>query len=209
MRIDLLDLLADREIVHPTRISAVTWAGSELVLSLTGYRWWEQACTDRRADGAIRFVFGGVADGTLRPSIMDDDDEALEDFAIRPITDVPWAQPADWSIYCSAALPDPMAIYVGLHDFLAREGAFYTPADFLNGAAEISRFTAITQTPGFMLGSGPECVRALLCAELERQGVRFSVVHTMRDVDSRLLVRLGGSSFVCDTAVAEFEAAAG
>ena len=48
-----------------------------------------------------------------------------------------------------------------------------------------------------------------LCAELERQGVRFSVVHTMRDVDSRLLVRLGGSSFVCDTAVAEFEAAAG
>ena len=208
MRIDLLDLLADREIVHPTRISAVTWAGSELVLSLTGYRWWEQACTDCRADGALRCVFGGVADGTLHPGVMDDD-EALEDFAIRPITDVPWAQPADWSIYCSAALPDPMAIYVGLHDFLAREGAFYTPADFLNGAAEISRFAAITQAPGFMLGSGPECVRALLCAELERQGVRFSVIHTMRDVESRLLVRLGGSSFVCDTAVAEFEAAAG
>ena len=209
MRIDLLDLLAVRGIVHPTRISAVTWAGSDLVVSLTGYRWWEQACTDRRADGAIRFVFGGVADGTLQPSIMDDDDEALEDFTIRSIADVGWAQPADWSIYCSAALPDPMAIYVGLHDFLAREGAFYTPADFLNGAAEISGFTAITQTPGFMLGSGPECVRALLCAELERQGVRFSVVHTMRDVESRLLVRLGGSSFVCDTAVAEFEAAAG
>ncbi|MGH6996674.1 MAG: hypothetical protein ACREEO_00710 [Phenylobacterium sp.] len=151
-------------------------------------------------------MFGGVADGALRPGVADED-EALDDFEIRPIAEVAWAQPADWSIYCSAALPDPMAIYVGLHDFLAREGAFHTPADFLNGAAEISRFTAMTQTPGFMLGGGPECVRALLCAELERQGVPFSVVHTMTDVESRLLVRLGGSSFVCDTAVAEFETA--
>lgn len=206
MRVELIELLADREIVHPTKISSVVWSEGELVMSITGYRWWEQARSGHGLDGAIRFIFGGVTGGALRPDEFSlDDDEALEDFEITPVAEVGWAQPQDWSVFCSSAIPDPMALYVGLHDFLAREGAFYAPEDFLNCAAEISRFVGMARTPGFMLGQGPDCVRALLCAELERQGVGHNVIYTLADEESRMLVRVGKSSFLCNSAVAEFE----
>lgn len=206
MRVELIELLADREIVHPTTISSVVWAQGELVMSITGYRWWEQPYSGRKSDGAIRFIFGGVTGGALRcDEFHPEDDEALDDFEITPVADVGWAQPKDWSLFCSSAIPQPMALYVGLHDFLAREGAFYAPGDFLNCATEISRFVAMARAPGFMLGQGPGCVRDLLCAELERQGVVYNVIQTLADQESRMLVRIGGSSFLCNSAVAEFE----
>jgi hypothetical protein len=42
------------------------------------------------------------------------------------------------------------------------------------------------------------------CAELVRQAVPHNVVHTRPDTAGDILVRLGGSAFLCDLADAEF-----
>jgi hypothetical protein len=206
VRVELAELLAEREIIHPTKIDSVMWANDELVISATGFPWWERAHLDRKLNGRIRLIFSGIDDGVLRPDeINAEDDEALEDFEVVPVAQVDWAQPKRWSVFCSGPVPEPMALYVRLHDYLARRRAFLLPEAFLNHATEISRFIEMAHTPGFKLGQGPECVRALLCAELERQGVTYNVVPTPADEAGRWLVRLGGSSFLCRSAAAEFE----
>jgi hypothetical protein len=202
----LAELLTDRPIVHPTRIDGVSWRGSRLIIQVRGYRWWENPYSDRQTEGQIALVFEGVGHGCLLTDEIDpQDDEALEDFEINLVSDVPWAQACDWSIYCSGAIPQPLTLYVTIHDYLYSNSSFLTAEHFLNQANDLSRFAAMTQTSGFLVARGPTCIRDLVCEDLVRQSVPHNVVRTVADTEPKFLVRLGNSAFLCESARAELQ----
>jgi hypothetical protein len=204
MRVNLADLLRTTELAHPSFIRRLEWQGDSLTVHVEGRAWWRGGAAS--GDGALRLVFGGLGLGALRTDEFDpEDDEALESLSITALSEVDWARPAEWSVYCRGPLPRPPDLYVRVHDFLAEREAIRRPGDFLNSAERISRFAAITQTAGYWLGSGPAWLRDMLCEELERQGVPYDVVHTAREPASGWLVRLGDSAFVCEEAYAGWE----
>ena len=208
MRISLLELLASTEIAHP---SAVTWIRVEaggIRIRISGRRWWDPKI-DPRIEGQIDLIFEEVSEGAIGVGEATNGhpygDEALEDFAVRPLSDVPWAQPASGTIYCSSALPDPFALYALLHDYLAGKRAFLNPADFLNGASSLETFRKIVTTDSYCVGSGPGVVRDLICRELERQHVVHNVIDHQIKSETRLWVTFGEQDFLCERAFAEFE----
>ena len=74
---------------------------------------------------------------------------------------------------------------------------------FLNQAKDLSRFVAMVQSSGALVGQGPTPIRDLICAELERQRVPHNLVQIVPDVEALYLVRLGDSGFLCQEAFAE------
>lgn len=203
-RRNLSDLLSDRPIVHPTKIDTVTWRGRQLTIDVRGHRWWASPYEDRHSEGAIRLVFSGLEDGRLfTDELQPEDDEALEDFEVLSVSDVPWAQARDWAIYCSGPIGDPISVYTQVHDYLGLQDAALRAEHFLNQAAVLSSFVTMTQANGFLVGRGPPCIRDLICDELKRQGVPHNVVRTHAETEQRYLVRLGNSVFFCLEAIAE------
>ena len=203
-RRNLLDLLADRPVVHPTRIDAVAWSGRQLTIAVRGHRWWASPYEERQTEGAISLVFNGLEEGRLFTDELEpDDEEALEDLEVSPVSDVPWAQSCDWSIYCSGPICEPVVLFAKVHDYLRVSDAFLGPEHFLNQATDISGFVALTMAGGCLVGRGPASMRDLICAELERQAVPHNVVHTLAETEPQYLVRLGNSAFLCREALAE------
>lgn len=203
-RRNLLDLLADRPIVHPTRIDAVAWRERQLTIAVRGHRWWASPYEDRQVEGTISLVFNDLEDGRLfTDELGPDDDEALEDFEVAAVSDVPWAQGCDWSIYCSGPIVEPLILFAKVHDYLRLSNSFLGPEHFLNQATNISSFVTMAKAGGFLVGRGPASIRDLICAELERQSVPHNTVHTVADTEPQYLVRLGNSAFLCHEALAE------
>ncbi len=201
---DLVELLSERPIVHPTRIEGATINGRKLTIAVRGYRWWESPYVDRQVEGGANLVFGDLGEGRLvTDEFGPDDDEALEDFEVISVSEVPWAQACNWSVYCSGSIREPLILHAKVHDFLSARGAFLPPERFLNQAYDLSKFVGMAQSDGFMIASGPRCIRDLVCEELERQSVPHNVLGTPADTEPRLLVRLGSSAFFCETAWAE------
>lgn len=204
MRKALIELLAERPIVHPTHVEAMAWDGGELRITVRGHAWWAAPYGPPK-EGVIRFIFSHLSEGSLDVADLNfHDDEALEDFSVVSVEPENWAGPMEWSIFCSGPIPAPLDLYIRLQDFLAAEEAFRGPADFLNRASTLSAFKDMAGSAGFLLARGPASVRDVLCAELARQGVPHNVVHTQPDTAGDILVRLGGSAFLCHVVEAEF-----
>lgn len=201
---DLSELLTERPIVHPTRIDGVVWRGRKLIITVRGFRWWEGPYTEPQVEGEISLVFNDVGDGRLLTDEFDlDDDEALEDLEVRLVSEIPWAQACDWSVYCSGPISQPLTLYSILHDYLYSSDAFLTPEHFLNQASVLSKFAAMASLSGFLVGRGPSCIRDLICDELNRQSVPHYVLGTVTHTEPKFLVRLGNSAFLCGSAQVE------
>jgi hypothetical protein len=202
MQVDLVELLQSHPIVHPSRIASATFETGQIVLTIEGYPWWRDSA-DFSAEDRITFRFGDVTSGEVDPvGLLDaDDDEALEDFEIAETSALGWAQPARFNIYCSAPLPHPLDIFTALEDYL--RGSQRRPADFLNCGDELANFLRMTASPGYQLARVPEAIRKLLQAILVTQDVPHTIIETAGNCEGKLFVRLAGSAFFCDTAVAE------
>jgi hypothetical protein len=207
MRTKLIQLLRNRPLCHPSRIvSATITEPHDLHVRVSGYPWWSDQA-DRTRDHEIAFTFGGLGDGTLQlPDLHFEELEGLEVFSVEEAINVPWAQPTGYAIYCNAALPRPMNIYMTVHDFLVSQGAFCGAEQFLNcgGAGLLKSFVEITQSTSYLLGSMPSALRDLVCNELDAQRVSHNELTT-RLRRSELLATIGGSQFFCETAEAEFQ----
>lgn len=202
---DLVVLLAERPIVHPTRIESVSWRGRKLTIAVSGYQWWASPYVDRQAEGGLNLVFDDLGDGCLvTDEFVAADDKALDHFGVFPVSEVPWAQACRWSVYCSGPIGEPLALYGKVHDYLSAADAFLRAEHFLNQADDLSRFVSMTQSAGFMVAHGPRCIRDLVCQELERQSVPHNVLETRDDTEPSLLVRLGDCAFFCERASAEY-----
>ena len=208
MKVDLLDLLRSKSIVHPTTITSLNLVESKLIVSLTGYAWWREKPTP---EASYEFHFGEVSDGLIDAmlgSLVFDhkNAEALEYFFVHPLTDAGWAQPATCQIFCSGPLKYPLSLYSKLERHLEKAEAFKEPKDFMNGGqgeTPIATFAKIASENSFLLATAPEEVCTLLTAELERQGVPHNVVRrTDVRVETRLHVRLDRSDFLCGSASA-------
>jgi hypothetical protein len=208
MVIDTIQLLREREIIFPCRIVSSILADREFRLTVAGYPWWRDQAGD--AESQITFRFSGMGTGNLDlSSLLDyEDHEWLEEFEIDLTSTLDWADPNQFSIYCSAPLLNPVAVYLAVEDYIVASNALRTPGDYLNGANRLSTFLEIATSPGYLLATGPEPIRSIVVAELNSQSIRHTVLETKRHTQGRLLVRLQGSAFFCATALAEFESMA-
>lgn len=207
MRLELLSLLRDRTVPHPSRVIGIALEGRELRVRVVGWPWWADNA-DRSRDHAIEFIFGGVGDGVLEPLDFDSElNEALEPFSVIESDALPWAQPRGSAIYCNAPLPRPLQVYLAVHDFLASHGAFRRVWQYLNcpESEQLSPFVRITQANSYLLGRFPPAIRDLVCAELDAQGVSYSDLPIGLEKTRQLLVTIQRSQFFCETAEAVVE----
>jgi hypothetical protein len=214
MRVNLMELLESRSIIHPTQIDCITLKGCRLSVVSSGFPWWETKAPKYDAEGSIEFIFEDVSRGHLDLHLVGAIEryEALESFGVRSVDNIDWAQPSVHSIYCSAPTPDPLELYARLQDHLEEQGAFMRAAEFLNMGTgnqsehfSFGRFRAIASSRSYLVGRGPESIRRVVCAELARQNVPHNVLTHELDRDRRLWVRFGGSDFLCNSAVAAVE----
>jgi len=205
MVIDTIQLLREREIVFPCRIVSSILADREFRVTVEGYPWWRDQAGD--AQSQITFRFAGVSNGNLDLNALLDHEEHewLEQFEIELTSTLEWANPDQFGIYCSAPLPNPIAVYTAVENYIFASRAPRTPGDYLNGAHRLGSFLEIATSSGYLLATGPEPIRSIVVAELESQSVRHTVHETKRHAESRLLVRLQGSAFFCGAALAEFD----
>lgn len=203
---DLFDLLAVRSIAHPSRMKALQVRGDTLTLSIEGWSWWRADRSD--VEGEIRLVFDGISSGSIAlPDFQAWDlNEILEDFRIEQTSMLDWAQPASSSIYCSAPIPRPLAVYQRIDDFLQDRNALRRPVDFLNGAHRLSRFLEYTSSNAFLLSTGPAAITELVSEELRVQDVPHTNLSVSGREEAPILVRLGAHGFFCEHAHAEFDA---
>jgi hypothetical protein len=203
--VDAVQLLSERRIAHPSRIVSSSIAAREFRLSVEGYPWWRSSVVGE--EDKISFRFSGVTHGhlDLYALLHPEESEALEEFNISLTSTLDWAKPNRFSIYCSAPLLRPLTVYTIVENYIRASRAHRTPGDYLNGAAHLSQFIEIVTSAGYLLATGPESIRNLVVSELEAQSIPHTVVETKGRSEGRLFVRLEGSAFYCETAVAEFE----
>lgn len=204
MRVELIQLLRERQLVHPSRIVSAALEGRELRIAVEGHIWWRN--TPAPAEGKINFSFSTVTgSGQLEALFDSGDDEALETFDVSATSELPWAQPDAYSIYCSSRLPDALAVFTAVQDYLLAERAPRIPGDFLNAGSQLSQFLKITASACYLLATGPDSICKIVRSELDRQSVPYTVLAANGHAESPLFVRLGGLTFFCDSAVAEFD----
>jgi hypothetical protein len=204
-RTELLKLLNERPIAHPTTLESLDAVAGSLRMTFVGYKWWEPA----PGDGRIVFVFEGLSEGSVDISFFNavnfDWDEALEDFHIQPLALAEWALPATESIYCSTALKDPLSLYAELHDYLSGAGSYLRPEQFLNCGGSLKKFSAITASHSYMIARGSASVCEVVRRELDRQRVTYNIITTNLPPENRLWVEFGDADFLCEAAFAEFD----
>ncbi len=204
MRVDLVELLARRPIVHPTRVERVSICGQRVEMVVSGHPWWSDKGDDEPPQ-YITLVFEAASDGALPVPSAGEYEEDLEEFCVEPLANVNWAQPCENAIYCHAPLPDPAALYAMLQAFLAGAHAFKEPGDFLNQGYVLADFARITSGRSYLVASAPDSLCRLICIELVRQKVDHNIIRHSLGPETRLWVQLNGEGFLCERAWAQFE----
>ncbi len=195
-QVDLTTLLRERQLRHPTQILRGVLEARTFTLTVRGSPWW--------IDGVFDLVFEAVSGGLLDLPLVNDpeDDEALEPFAVTPMADLPWAQPASHSLFCSAATPRPLRLYAVIADYLASAGAPTMAGQYLNGGARPDVFVETASTESYRVATAPPEIARIIRAELEAQGVPYTVQDHGVSSDDRLWVRLGDANIYCARAYA-------
>ena len=205
MKRDLLELLRDREIIHPTRIAAVEASHQTLRLTIEGHPWWNQA--DALQDGRLVLSFEGVNGSLDAQTFLDfEDDEALDFFKVAPLDEQAWVGGGrSFSVYCSSAISEPLVLYSLIEDYLWEAAAPRCARDYLNmPGGSLHHFCALTKSDSFLVGRFPEHMRLIVCAELSRQRVAHNVLTDELPRPRGLFVQLGDMNFTCERAFAEF-----
>lgn len=209
MRVDLLDLLASRDVSSPSWIRDVSIRNGVLSLVVEGWAWWRP---EKHADGGqIRLNFSGISSGTLdildlmSPENDDDDDEALEVFDVLRTSDLEWTQGPWTSVYCYGPLLRPLDLYDRVEAYLDHHKAVLQPSDILNGAERLSRFLTYAASNAYLLSSAPKILHELIMEELKQQGVPYQLWAGGSYREAPIFVRLGECRFFCKEAWAEFD----
>ena len=205
MKTDLLDLLRQHEIVHPTRIVAVETSHRQLRITIAGYPWWR--ATEKAEDERVVLSFDGVQEGLLDAETLLDmeEDEALELFNVSALAEQGWALGGtSYATYCSEPLPEPFELYALVDDYLWTAGAPRCARDYLNAPfGSLVRFCELTRSGSYLVAEAPEHLHKMISTELRRQNVTHNVIVSERPTIHGLFVQLGGTSFVCESATAE------
>lgn len=208
MRVELIELLRTRTIVHPSRIISTSFDHEgTLRIHAFGCPWWHK--DPKLPERAIELIFDGVDNGKVDLGCLprSSDDDAWEIFEVRSLADIGWAQPSRFGIYCNGPLLNPFSLYRAVHDYLELENSFFRADDFLNfgWSRLLADYQKIATSDSYLLARAPEAIRALICAELDAQGVGYSIISHPRQPETRLWVRLEGLDVICEAAYAEFE----
>jgi len=203
--VNLVDLIAARPIVHPTRIASFKLVGDVATLALKGASWWGENRAE--IDGEIEFRFEGVTCGSIDLWALSDPewDEALDMFHMERTSDLPWAQPSTVSIFCNGSIPRPLDVYTCVQNYLLDVKALRSPSDILNGGDRLSWFLEVARSPVHQLAIAPPVIADLIISELNDQGVPHTVTFPQGGAIALILVRIGDHGFFCERATADFD----
>lgn len=212
MRVELVELLNNREICHPSRIvSLYTNFDSNLRIEVIGYPWWLETPTPD-FDRKITFYFKGITDGCLDSDIFSTDgsEEDLETFSVWPLSENKCAEGDHCDVYCSSPLSRPLDVYATLHDFLLSNNSPYGPDHFLNfgRSGSLNEFANIASSTSFLLYSGPEALCKIVCDELKKFGTDFNVIKDIgwsTNSNELICIQFSRQHIICQSAYAIFD----
>jgi hypothetical protein len=205
MKTDLLELLNQTYIVHPTRIIGIEASNRQLRMTVSGYQWWRKDAVAE--EGQIVFTFQGIGEGQLDLATLLDttEVEALEHFEVSLLSEKEWAKSGlSFATYCSGPMQHPLRLYAIVEDYLWKAGALCSARDYLNMPnGSLLSFCEIAGTSSYLLAEAPLKVHELVLAELKRQNVYHNVVPSNRASTRTLLIQIGPTQFLCEGATAE------
>lgn len=211
MRIDLLDLFDTREIVNPSTIAKIELEAGSIKATVFGYPWWRSP-KGRPNEGTLTMTFQGIEYALIdHGTLIYDFEDHLDIFWGGSWNALPWRQGASGSIYCNRPIPDPVAVFVAVENYLSEQTCPFGPEEFLHsygGDGFLTSFKNLVESPGYYLGGGPAPICHLICAELDRQGVTYKLHGATGENDDPELqyFSLTGQTFiVCEKAFAEFD----
>jgi hypothetical protein len=97
-----------------------------------------------------------------------------------------------------------MKLYTEIESYLDAANAFKNPTDFLNEASSVSKFQKNTSARMYLLASVPNGLKSIICEEIERQNVPYTIYKTGAHPRSDVVIRLGSAGFFCTAATLEF-----
>ena len=208
MRIDLVDLLQEREIVHPGIANGLIMNDASIVITAEGYPWWK-GLRDWEADETIQISLGGIEHATVDYENFFSrhrDNEVFEYLAAGFWSALPWRQGQGREVYCNAPIPDPVSIYHLLADYLRGHDCPFGALEFLNGYT-LREFCDIAGSNSFQACDGPGAICDLVCLQLDAQRVPYTALPwNRREPEPEMVwVTFGNSFVVCRTATAEFD----
>lgn len=211
MRINLLELLQERTIVHPSSISLISSSEDrKLSIKVSGYPWWHVSPSPRESD-TLTLEFNGIVSSSLDSDIFQRDhfDEDLEYFDAFRLEECQWAQGPSCEVYMNCALATPIELFIRLHDLLLSFGCPFAPSRYLNmGLSDtLEEFQQICASKSFKIFQGPEQMWRLISDGIIDSDKDCTILTTRSSKDESpemIFVRIGSSFLICESAYAAF-----
>lgn len=199
----LRDVLQENQIIHPTNVREVRIAGGNVTLEIAGFPWWlNDDEAQKIEEDTAKIELLSISRSALTESCLTKDpcNEHLEEFDVTDLASAPWNKGNSAQVYCSEPLQEPEALLSALDAFLEESGCPLPCTEFLNSGT-IHCILSFAKTSMFQAVSGPNAVCEVVTAELDRQGVRYSVTSSNHPYLTGTLVRWWDGFVVCEEAI--------
>lgn len=211
MKLELIKILEKLDSLPTGSVTSMQARKSVFELTIRGEPWWTDFASNiweerqEQPEEQFKLLFSGLSHTRIDVAelLSFQHEELAESIIVRPLKDEKWVGGDTYNIYGSEPLPNPLALYAELSDYLTRIGAPSTASDYLNIARSISNFCEITQAPTYLISDAPSAPTKVICDELDRQGVRYTTVAFKHAMPTGLFVQIGRTSFTCQEAVIE------
>ena len=202
---NLIELLEKTEIAHPTRVEWLRFCGSDGLMLVSGFPWWEgKVWGEPAADAKIAFRFQGIFDASITDSWLREDEfeDDLEEFSVSPLSAELWHSAQYLQVFASAPLPNPLTVIVAMERALSKLSCPVKLERFLAAEDGISVFVDRSAAAVSLVCLAPKQVCEDVANALKAQGVPFTTVSGGAEPQDGYLLRWWDGYLLCETAEA-------
>lgn len=207
MKIDLIELLASREIKHPSRIDSLkSNYRSDMTFEISGFPWWLNEPSSL-IDAKITLHCENIVEFNLNGglSLTDESDEDLEEFNAQPYQDILDERGENCDVYCYTACTNPLEYVVLLQERI-RDLHWALPAEEYLNISHIRSSNNTTTSPiSYQFGEAPETITKIICELLQERNMKYSIIKHSRDPSKLIYVTLGLNEIICERAYVTYD----
>lgn len=204
----LLDVLRNREIIHPTRVVELQFGKNEAILKIEGYPWWLPSSEKQKIDSSeasIRMASISLARLTESCLLADAYEEDLEDFAVSECRQEVWNQGVAAQVFCTDSVQNIPSLLSAIDDFLCQSACPINRSVFLYQEDTFSAFVRTLSSSSFQLCRAPMALCQCISKELKKQEVRHNIVSSDMPFASDLLVKWRDGFIICQEVIIEWD----
>lgn len=207
-RVPLLDLLGEREIVHPSTVKKIAYSNGALEIDICGYPWWlPKRKAQQMCDSHALIEFRDISHANLTESVLHNDSlaEDLEEFNLEALSLAEWNKGHSTEVFCSEPVEAMLPILSALDQHLIDQNCPFSWQQFVNFGHSISEFLEPKTFGSFKLCEGPAAICEVVAKELDKMNVKHTQITSHRPFFSGILMRWWDSYLISDDATISWD----